>query len=67
MNKIPQHSVFRSLTNLENVYAAPVPLAAKRKQILMRCGLKFYFVYEDDGSLVDDEDIDVPVVQRYRP
>ena len=24
-----------------------------RKQKLLRCGNKFYFVYEDDGSLVD--------------
>ena len=26
-----------------------------RKQCLMRCGRKFYYVYEDDGSLVEDQ------------
>lgn len=26
-----------------------------RKQCLMRSGLKFYYVYEDDGSLVEGQ------------
>ena len=26
-----------------------------RKQRLMRCGRRFYMVYDDDGSLVEDQ------------
>lgn len=27
-----------------------------RKQLLLRCGWKFYYVYEDDRTLVESQD-----------
>lgn len=65
MNKLTKHSSFESFRNSEHKNAVHLPDVPKRKQLLLRCGWKFYVVYEDDGSLVDDKDLDVAVVQRY--
>lgn len=37
-----------------------------RRQQLMRCGLKFYCVYADDGSLVEDADPHKTVPESFR-
>lgn len=46
----------RSENTISNPSSQPEIEQPTRKLCLMRCGLKFYLVYQDDGSLVRDED-----------